>query len=214
MESGVVLGQKYINGEKTNEIPVFQEMLLYVDIKGKTITADAMHCQKDTCEMIIAKGGNYVFGLKGNHKLLKNDVEAFFANPENNGRTEIFEAPIDKKNGRVTQRIFYRALDPMIFNGAEKWKGVKSIFAVRRIVTTKHGVTDDICYYISSLDSSPESLLATVRDHWKIESTCSEYERSSCVTNVNANSRAVHTNQSCSSRQSMALASGRCFFRR
>ena len=28
----------------------------------------------------------------------------------------------------------------------------------------------DICYYISSLDSRPESLLATVRDHWKIES--------------------------------------------
>ena len=43
VESGVVLGQKYIR-EKTNEIPVFQEMLCQINIKGKTITADAMHC--------------------------------------------------------------------------------------------------------------------------------------------------------------------------
>ena len=93
---------------------------MYVDIKGKTITADAMHCQKDTCEMIIARGGNYVFGLKGNHKLLKNDVAAFFADPENNCKMEVFEAPIEKKSGRVTQRIFYRALDTMAFDGAEK----------------------------------------------------------------------------------------------
>jgi hypothetical protein len=43
-ESGVILGQQAIN-EKTNEIPIFQEMLEYLDIKGKIITADAMHCQ-------------------------------------------------------------------------------------------------------------------------------------------------------------------------
>ena len=170
-ESGVVLGQKYITDkDKTNEIPVFQEMLLYVDIKGKTITADAMHCQKDTCEMIRARGGNYVFGLKGNHKLLKNDVAEFFSDPKNIGKIEVFEAPAEKGSGRVTQRIFYRANDPSQFDGAENWKGVKSIFAVRRIVTTKHGTSDETCYYISSLDSSPESLLAIVRDHWKIES--------------------------------------------
>jgi predicted transposase YbfD/YdcC len=171
VESGVVLGQKYISDkDKTNEIPVFQEMLLYVDIKGKTITADAMHCQKDTCEMIVARGGNYVFGLKGNHKLLKNDVAEFFADPSNAGRIEVFEPPVEKGSGRVTQRIFYRALDIMQFDRAENWSGVKSIFAVRRIVTTKHGTTDETCYYISSLDSSPESLLKIVRDHWKIES--------------------------------------------
>jgi predicted transposase YbfD/YdcC len=171
VESGVILGQKYISDkEKTNEIPIFQEMLLYVDIKGKTITADAMHCQKDTCEMIIARGGNYVFGLKGNHKLLKNDVAGFFDDSENIGRIEVFEPPVEKGSGRVTRRIFYRANDPMQFDGAENWKGVKSIFAVRRIVTTKHGTTDETCYYISSLDSHPESLLAVVRDHWKIES--------------------------------------------
>ena len=41
-EAGVVLGQEKIN-KKTNEIPVFQEMLNYLNIKGKVITADAMN---------------------------------------------------------------------------------------------------------------------------------------------------------------------------
>ena len=40
-ESGVVLGQKSIH-EKTNEIPVFQEMLDLLDIEGKTVTGDAL----------------------------------------------------------------------------------------------------------------------------------------------------------------------------
>ncbi|GHU60684.1 hypothetical protein AGMMS49975_29770 [Clostridia bacterium] len=41
-------------------------MLESMDIKGKTITADAMHCQNAACEKIIANGGDYAFGLKGN----------------------------------------------------------------------------------------------------------------------------------------------------
>ena len=32
--------------EKTDKIPVFQEMLRYLKTKGKTIIANAMHCQK------------------------------------------------------------------------------------------------------------------------------------------------------------------------
>ena len=48
-ENGVVLGQEKVR-EKANEIPVFQEMFGYLKIKGKTITADAMHCQKEIYE--------------------------------------------------------------------------------------------------------------------------------------------------------------------
>ena len=170
-ESGVVLGQKYITDkDKTNEIPVFQELLCLINIKGKTITADAMHCQKDTCRMIIAKGGNYVFGLKGNHLTLRNDVRTFFTNPDNVDKIEVFESPVEKRRGRIEQRIFQRVTDITQFNSIENWMGIKSIFAVRRIVTTKNGVSDETSYYISSLDSSPQILLKTVRDHWKIES--------------------------------------------
>ena len=59
-ENGVVLAQEAIH-EKTNEIPVFQEMLTYLDVEGKTVTADAMHCQRETCRGVIQRKGNGQF---------------------------------------------------------------------------------------------------------------------------------------------------------
>ena len=53
-ESGVVLAQETIH-EKSNEIPAFQQMLTYLDVQGKTVTADAMHCQRRTSEAIVAR---------------------------------------------------------------------------------------------------------------------------------------------------------------
>ena len=88
-ENGVVLGQEKVR-EKANEIPVFQEMFGYLKIKGKTITADAMHCQKETCKKIIEKEGNYVFGLKENQKSLYKDVELYFQSSNTNTDLETF----------------------------------------------------------------------------------------------------------------------------
>ena len=53
-ESGVILGQEKINN-KTNEIPVLQEM--------------------ETCKIITEKKGDYVIGLKANQKALYEDVK-------------------------------------------------------------------------------------------------------------------------------------------
>ncbi len=70
-ENGVILGQEAIH-EKTNEIPVFQQMLEYLSIKGKVITADALHCQRETCKKIVCKQGDYVLGLRAcPHKRLR-----------------------------------------------------------------------------------------------------------------------------------------------
>ena len=64
-QHAIVPAQESIH-EKTNEIPVFQEMLTYLDVEGKTITADAMHCQRETSRRIIQGKGDYLFGLKEN----------------------------------------------------------------------------------------------------------------------------------------------------
>ena len=169
VESGVVLGQKYID-EKTNEIPVFQDMLCCINIGKNIITGDAMHCQKDTCRMIIAKKGDYVFGLKGNQGTLYSQAEIYFKCYENTDKIEVFEASAEKQSGRIEKRIFMRITDFTNFDGLEQWMGLKSIFAVKRITETKSGRTEETSYYISSLAASPEKLLDTVRSHWKIES--------------------------------------------
>ncbi len=68
-ETGISLGQIAIS-EKTNEIPYMIELLDLIDVKGKTITADAMHCQKKTAAKIIKKKCNYVLQVKKNQEKL------------------------------------------------------------------------------------------------------------------------------------------------
>lgn len=167
-ESSVVMGQNAIH-EKTNEIPVFQAMLGILDIKGKTITADAMHCQKETCKKIIAAEGHYVFGLKENQKTLYNDVELFI-NSDINSKDIEKSTKIEKSHGRIEKRICQKVTDITWLDGREEWTGLKSVFAVRRIIITKNKTTDETCYYITSADVSAEELLRIVREHWKIES--------------------------------------------
>jgi len=167
-ESSVVLGQAGIH-EKTNEIPVFQAMLNMLDIEGKTITADAMHCQKETCSKIIKDRGNYVFGLKENHKNLYEDVKLFIdskLHPECIEKAKTAETT----RGRFEKRICQKVTDISWLEGNDDWAGLRFVFAVTRIVTAKGKTTTETCYYITSLDVSAEELLRIVREHWKIES--------------------------------------------
>jgi len=167
-ESGVVLGQMAIH-EKTNEIPVFQEMLNYIDVQGKTITGDAMHCQKETCKKIIEKGGNYVFGLKENQKTLYDDIALFFNSEINSENIETY-TKIEQNGGGIEKRNCRKPINIGWLDGKKEWTGLGSVFAVRRITTVKNTTTDVTSYYITSLDSTAENLLRISREHWKIES--------------------------------------------
>ena len=39
--------------DKSNEIPAVQQLLEVMQLKGAVVTADAMHCQKETAALII-----------------------------------------------------------------------------------------------------------------------------------------------------------------
>ena len=73
-------------GEKTNEIPGMLDVLQLFNFSGRIITADAMHCQKDTCRAIVSGDGDYVFQVKRNQKDLyegvKDSMDHLIAEPE------------------------------------------------------------------------------------------------------------------------------------
>jgi predicted transposase YbfD/YdcC len=169
VDSGLVLAQEAIH-EKTNEIPVLRNMLDYVDVRGKIVTADAMHCQRDTCEKIVDKkhGGDYVLGLKENQKSLKDDVELFFNEASNQDGIETYQE-IEKNGGRLEKRICQKVSN-IAWLSEHEWPGLKTVFSVRRIFTSKAGTTDETGYYITSLDMTAAELLHISRAHWKIES--------------------------------------------
>jgi predicted transposase YbfD/YdcC len=65
VENGLIIYQKETD-KKTNEIPVMQSMLKSMNIDNAVITADAMHCQTETAEVVRDKNANYVLQVKNN----------------------------------------------------------------------------------------------------------------------------------------------------
>ena len=169
-ENGVTLGQLAVN-EKTNEIPVMRELLDMIDIKGKIITADAMHCQKDTVEKIIEQGGDYVIGLKGNQEILFEEVKSYIEDCIEDKNIFVETAQTTEKNkDRIEQRTCYKAPTLEWYEDKNEWVGLSTAFAIRRKTITKQGISEETGYYIASQDFSAEKLLDIVREHWKIES--------------------------------------------
>ncbi len=166
--TGVVLGQESIH-EKTNEIPVFQEMLKLLDLKGKTVTADAMHCQRETCEGILKKTADYVIGLKRNQPSLYNDVAEYYEDSSNRKDMDRCET-LEKNAGRIERRICWKMQDASWLLARHNWPGLKTAFCVERIIDERGKQSQEVSYYISSKDASPMELLQIVREHWKIES--------------------------------------------
>jgi predicted transposase YbfD/YdcC len=169
-ESGITLLQKPIEFEdKTNEIPVFREMLDDLNIEKKIITADALHCQKETCKKIDGKKGHYVFGVKENQATLLEEISFFLDDPVNQKEMDTFET-IEKNGGRIEQRICHVSDDVSWITGVNEWAGLSRIFSVKRIITYKGKTTEETGYYITNCDSNAERLLYISRSHWKIES--------------------------------------------
>ncbi|WP_460054392.1 ISAs1 family transposase, partial [Pseudolactococcus yaeyamensis] len=77
---------------------------------------------------------------------------------------------LEKSHGRIEKRECYLVKDITWLDNREDWDGLKCVFAVKRTVESKHKTTQEMSYYISSLEATPEKLLMIVREHWKIES--------------------------------------------
>jgi predicted transposase YbfD/YdcC len=156
-ESGVVLGQQSLEQDKTNEIVAIKDLLDVIVVKGKTITADALHCQKDICDKITKKNGYYVLGLKENQKTLYNSAKSLIMDENNVKNIEECET-YEKNKDRFERRICKKLLNISKLDNVNDWVGLKSVFSVRRIITSKGKTSDETSYYITSLDDSSEKL--------------------------------------------------------
>lgn len=173
-DTGISLMQKTVDN-KSNEIPAVQELIEMLDVKGMIITADAMHCQKETAKVILENGGDYVLQLKANQKKLYEEVYAMFDKKymdtiDKEREYEIFSTT-EKSHGRVEKRTCYVLNDIEFFaDYIAEWKGLKTIYAVKREVENEEKVTEEISCYLSSKKTTAEKLLTYTRKHWEIES--------------------------------------------
>lgn len=168
--NGVILGQKAVP-EKTNEIPVVRELLELFTLAGKVITADAMHCNRETVEKIVAGGGDYVLALKWNQEITHEEIVQYIEDCTADPTIEMGKArSFEKNRDRLETRVCYKAPSLEWFVSKKEWAGLQSAYAIRRTVVQNEKKTQETAYFISSLDAPPDRILEFVRNHWRIES--------------------------------------------
>lgn len=168
-QTGVILGQRSVP-EKTNEIPVVRELLALFELGGRVVTADAMHCSRETAELIIRQGGDYVLALKGNQSLTHDEIKTYLDACIADGDIVQSATTREKNRDRMETRTCWKAPNLDWFESKGEWASLTSAYAIERCTGTKEKTTRERAYYISSLDAPPERILALVRNHWRIES--------------------------------------------
>lgn len=77
-ETACVLRQHAVPAD-TNEQKAALDLLKQLVLTGRVITADAAHCQQETCQQIVDSGGHYVITVKDNQPTLQAMISSEFA---------------------------------------------------------------------------------------------------------------------------------------
>ena len=108
VDSGLLLFQSACK-DKDNEITTLRSMLEVMPVKGAVLSADAMHCQKETAKLVIEKEADYMLQVKNNQKTLKQEIHAYFHKVERDTPTLFDQRVIsetDGEHGRLVEPRF------------------------------------------------------------------------------------------------------------
>jgi predicted transposase YbfD/YdcC len=158
--------------EKTNEIPVAQQLLPCLPVAGRVYTADAMHTQVDFVWVVQVLQGDVVLTVKDNQPTLLADLVTYFQDTD--ARYQMAKTT-DYHKGRIEVRQIKVSTELTGFL-ATRWPGILQVAQLTRTVTTRRTgkTTQETVYLITTLSpakASPERLLALVRGHWSIENS-------------------------------------------
>lgn len=163
----LVLCQQKVD-EKSNEITAIPLLLEMLDLENAVVTLDAMGCQRDICEKILDKNGDYIISVKENQKQLYEEVLRHFREEAALGAAT-FEHN-DKAHGRIEQRRCTIICDIERIDW-QKWPGLKTIVRISSSVIIKGQERKEDRYYLSSLTVNAAGHLDIIRSHWGIENS-------------------------------------------
>lgn len=172
-QTGLTLGQVAVDA-KSNEITAMPQLLELLDLHDKIVTTDAMGCQKEMAQTIVAGGGDYILAVKDNQPTLHAEIQAAFAQaappPPRSTRgystTETGHGRHEHREVRVLP-----ARDYLSAAQVAAWVGVLTIVMVTRVVwcqATGVGSTE-VSYFLSSLRPNARRIGTAIRGHWSIE---------------------------------------------
>jgi predicted transposase YbfD/YdcC len=177
-DEGLVLGQVKVDG-KANEIVAIPELLRVLDVRGVTVSIDAMGCQRAIASQIVEQGGHYVLSVKDNHPTLHAHIDEFFADSGRLQRPVDDPAPtvevheeVDAGHGRVETRTCWFSRDLTWVDQREDWRGLDGIAMVLRERHDKRtGTTsrEKAYFIVANPTATAGSVARVVRNHWGIE---------------------------------------------
>lgn len=149
-----------------SEVKGVLDLLGGLDLKGCTVTSDALHCRSDTAQAIRDAKAHYALGLKANQPLLLAAAEAAFAEAE--GSLTV-QGTSEQRHGRKEERR--AAVIPAgSLASTYGFPGLAAIGRIEAVRTTGEGKTiASTRYVVLSRRLSPRTLLDVVRAHWSVE---------------------------------------------
>lgn len=166
--------------DKENEITAIPKLLAMLDLRGCTVTIDAIGCQREVARQITDAGGHFVLQVKENQPALlrktKALLDAAILEQMRGWAGSTFE-DVDAGHGRVeTRRVW---LTTEVEHLGEElralWPGVKALAAVERkreVMGKEPTVTTERHYYVlSDAACTAERAGQVIRGHWSIENS-------------------------------------------
>lgn len=169
-QTGVIL-KELVTAEKQNELSIVSQFLTPLLVKGRIISADALHTQHAFCFAVTRWDGDYVLIAKGNQATLLDDLQLFFEEPPADCRDWRTARSVNKGHGRLEIRELVASTELAEFL-APHWAGVAQVFRLTRTVHEDGKTRTEVVYGITSLapaHASAARLLELVRAHWSIE---------------------------------------------
>ena len=164
--------------EKTNEITAIPDLLDQLaetkQLKGALVSIDAMGCQVEIADKIVAHKADYLLPLKGNQPTLEADVEDYFGTAP--AGELVSKTTVEKGHGRIETRTYMASstvdwiASDRSYPGQPRFKNIKTIVKVHARAEYPDRCSFETRYYISSAPRDIERLARGARGHWGVES--------------------------------------------
>ena len=145
-------------------------LLRALELSGCVVTADALHCQKNTAKEIKEADADYVLALKGNQGTAYQEIKEALddASARADPKLATLET-IEKGHGRLETRRYWQSAELGWFTDRGEWEGLQSVGVVEATRDVEGKVSVERRYYLSSLPADVALFARAVRGHWAIE---------------------------------------------
>jgi len=164
--------------EKTNEITAIPQLLDQLaenkQLEGALVSIDAMGCQVEIADKIVAHKADYLLALKGNQPTLEADVLDYFRTAPT--AELVTKTTVEKAHGRIETRTYTasQVVDWIVsqrsYPGQPRFATIKTIVKVDTRTEHTDRSTFDRRTYISCAALDIERIAKAIRGHWGVES--------------------------------------------